>query len=376
MTRLGKIGFVGFLLAGVGWSACSQEALRRSPDGLYQKEGITSSICLYMSDGGSQLTKDLACDLSGRGTGHSYEILGGNEAGTDQDGGPCGFDYSHDQPVPITGGSTFEIASGASSGSGDEVFVTGTFDGDAATGTSTKVSGLSRCEIEWTAPHVNGGTGGTGGAGGDAGDGGTGGEDPVVGLEQLPDCTAGEPHDFGDGTFGSGWVDKLTETSPPESTYATRQAEEGGNPGRYHSIDLSNGTSTLGTSTCVVSFNDDARYDPTQMGPYTKIYMRLQASTPGSEFSSLQTRFSVVVKQGDDLYWSGPESIMVKFADGWVDKQIDETQLRLWPSYDSPQAPARDGEELSFGFITCVNGTREDSAVDNFIVRVCDTKEP
>jgi len=26
--------------------------------------------------------------------------------------------------------------------------------------------------------------------------------------------------------------------------------------------------------------------------------------------------------------------------------------------------------------MTCVNGTREDSAVDNFIVRVCDTKEP
>ena len=61
---------------------------------------------------------------------------------------------------------------------------------------------------------------------------------------------------------------------------------------------------------------------------------------------------------------------------GWVDNQVDETQLRLWPSYDSPQAPARDAEELSFGFITCVNGTREDSAVDNFIVRVCDTKEP
>ena len=314
---------------------------------------------MFVSPDLNELMQSVSCDLQNGGSGHSYELLGGDNAGTDQDGNPCGFDFGHDQAVPINGNS-FDIVA-PSPGGDDEVSVTGTINGDSATGTSTKVSGTSRCEIEWTASQVNGGTGG---------------DDPITGLEEVPDCTAGEPHDFADGTFGSGWVDKLTVTSPPESTYATRQAEKGGNPGRYYSIALSNGSSTTGSSTCVVSLHDEATYDPAQQGPYTSIFMRLQASTPGSEFSSLQTRFSVIVTQGEDLYWSGPESIMIKFADGWTDNQIDETQLRLWPSYDSPQAPDPDGEELKFGFMTCVNGTREDSAVDNFIVRVCDTKEP
>ena len=53
------------------------------------------------------------------------------------------------------------------------------------------------------------------------------------------------------------------------------------------------------------------------------------------------------------------------------DHVTTESDLHLWPNSSSPRAPDPNGEPLQFGFMTCVNGTREDSAVDNWIVRVC-----
>lgn len=374
MNRLQKIGVTCCVLASVGLFACVPASPRETRGGEYQGEHMAYRTCLFADPNASQLMPNLACDLANQSEPHSYQILGDDDAGTDQDGNPCGFDFAHGQPVPVNG-NTFEIDT-MSPGGADGFLVNGTFSGDSAAGTSSKLTATSRCDIDWTAEHVNGGTGGVGGDGGSSGaggggTGGSGGEDPVTGLDDLTDCTVGEPHDFADGTFGSGWVDDYLQRVP-ESTFSTRQAQEGGNPGRYHSIDLSTGASTVGTSTCVRSLHDGATYDPAEIGAYTDFTVRLQAKTPGSEHSSLQTRFSVLVQQGDDVYWGGPESIMIKFADDWTDQELSESQLHLWPSYDDPQAPDPDGEPLRFGFVTCVNGEREDSAVDNFIVRVCD----
>lgn len=374
MNRLQKIGVACCLLAGAGSFACASPSTPEPRGGEYQGEHMAYRTCLFADPNATQLMPNLACDLANQSEPHSYQILGDEDAGTDQDGNPCGFDFAHDQPVPLNG-NTFEIDT-VSPGGADGVLVNGTLSGDSATGTSSKLTPTSRCDIDWTADHVNGGTGGVGGDGGSSGvggggTGGSGGEDPVTGLDEIPDCTAGEPHDFADGTFGSGWVDDYLQRVP-ESTFATRQGQEGGNPDRYHSVDLSTGASTVGTSTCVRSLHDGATYDPAEHGAYTNFTARLQAKPLGSEHSSLQTRFSVLVQQGDDAYWGGPESIMIKFADGWTDQQLSESQLHLWPSYDNPQAPDPDGEAIRFGFVTCVNGEREDSAVDNFIVRVCD----
>lgn len=192
----------------------------------------------------------------------------------------------------------------------------------------------------------------------------------MVALVLLGCPSAGGGGGMVGGSGGTGWSESLTSTSPPESTFAARQGTSGGNPGRYRSIDLSNGGSMLGSSTCVLSLKEDAIYDPAE-GSVTGIYMSLQAKALGSEFSSLQTAFSVAVVQGDDLYWTGVDRLLIIFADGWVDQQVTEADLRLFPSSTNVQAPDPEGEPLQFGFMTCVNGTRENSAVDNWIVRLC-----
>jgi hypothetical protein len=107
-----------------------------------------------------------------------------------------------------------------------------------------------------------------------------------------------------------------------------------------------------------MSLKEDAIYDPAE-GAVTSIYMSLHAATPGSEHSSLQTTFSVLIAQGEDLYWSGADSPRVMGAQGWVAHQMTEADLRLFPSSSNMQAPDPEGAPLQFGFMTCVNGTRE-----------------
>jgi len=168
------------------------------------------------------------------------------------------------------------------------------------------------------------------------GAGGMGGEDEIPPLADVPNCNAGQPLDFADGTFGTGWSESAR-------------------------------------STCVMSLQEGAGYDPAE-GAVTSLYLSIQASMPGGEFSSLQTTFSVLVLQGEEIYWSGADAVRVKFGDGdnvLVDHAMTDSELGLWPSSSTLQAPDPQGEALRFGFMTCVNGTREDSAVDNWIVRLC-----
>jgi len=76
--------------------------------------------------------------------------------------------------------------------------------------------------------------------------------------------------------------------------------------------------------------------------------------------------------QGEDLYWTGEDRLFVQYSDLWnKTQQVTEADLRLSPSSTNLQAPDPEGEPLQFGFMICVNGTREDSGVDNWIVRVC-----
>jgi len=124
-------------------------------------------------------------------------------------------------------------------------------------------------------------------------------------------------------------------------------------------------------SVCVLSLKEDAVYDPAE-GAVTGIWMQINAGTPGSEGSGLQTAFSVAVVQGEDLYWTGEDRLFVQYSDLWnKTQQVTEADLRLSPSSTNLQAPDPEGEPLQFGFMICVNGTREDSGVDNWIVRVC-----
>lgn len=168
MTRIEKVGLMCCVLVSLALAACSPEAIARWLGGPYLGQTTTYNVCLYADPGANQLMPNVACDLKSAGAARSYAILGGDNAGTDQDGEPCGFDFAHDQPVPVNG-SSFQIEDQSPDGA-DEFTVNGTLDGDTATGTSTKMTGTSRCAIEWRATHVNGGTGGTGGSGGAGGD--------------------------------------------------------------------------------------------------------------------------------------------------------------------------------------------------------------
>jgi hypothetical protein len=124
------------------------------------------SACFYVGADGTQLMPNALCNLQAApATANAFEMRGEDTAGVDQDGNDCGFGFGYDQPVPITN-DTFAVDGYQPDGSSEEISFNGTFDGDTASGTSTKVDGVSRCDVEWTAMKMQDGTGGTGGTGG------------------------------------------------------------------------------------------------------------------------------------------------------------------------------------------------------------------
>ena len=122
--------------------------------------------CFYVSPDGTQLIPSAFCNLQAAPEGaFAFEMRGDDSAGVDQDGNDCGFGFGYDQPVPIVDDG-FAVEGYKPKQSSEEISFNGTFDGETASGTSTKVDGVSRCDVEWTATKMEDGTGGTGGDGG------------------------------------------------------------------------------------------------------------------------------------------------------------------------------------------------------------------
>ena len=133
--------------------------------------GATTLVktCFYVSADGSELMPSASCNLQAApATAFAFETRGEDTAGVDQDGNDCGFGFGYEEPVPIVD-DTFAVEGYQPAGTSEEISFNGTFDGDTASGTSTKVDGVSRCDMEWTAMQMQDGTGGTGGAGGTGG---------------------------------------------------------------------------------------------------------------------------------------------------------------------------------------------------------------
>ncbi len=160
------LGFASFLLLVLTGSDCKSAGLLQPLDGLWGGSSNRYSTCFYVSQDEDRLIASAACNLQPSSVNaFSFEIRGEENAGVDQDGNDCGFGFGYEEPVPIVDDS-FAVEGYTPSGSSDEFSFTGTFDGDSASGTSTKVNGLSRCDIDWTATRMEDGTGGTGGLGG------------------------------------------------------------------------------------------------------------------------------------------------------------------------------------------------------------------
>ncbi len=173
-TRARTLGFASFLLVVLTGSDCTSEGLVLRRDGLWGGSSDRYSTCFYVSQDEIRLMASATCNLQPSSVNaFSFEIRGEENAGVDQDGNECGFGFGYEEPVPIVDDS-FAVEGYRPSGSSDEFSFTGTFDGDSASGTTTKVNGLSRCDIDWAATRMEDGTGGTGGTGGGAGLGGLG----------------------------------------------------------------------------------------------------------------------------------------------------------------------------------------------------------
>lgn len=168
-TRLGTFLFAcGALLVLTGPDGCGCNstgydfAMRAGPWG-----GGTTVLrtCFYVSQDGMQLMPSASCNLQAApATAFAFETRGEDSAGVDQDGNDCGFGFGYEEPVPIVD-DTFAVEGYQPAGSSDDISFNGTFDGDTASGTTTKVNGQSRCDMEWTAMRMEDGTGGTGGQG-------------------------------------------------------------------------------------------------------------------------------------------------------------------------------------------------------------------
>ena len=130
--------------------------------GLWVGETPEYRMCFYVNEDGSETIPNEACNF------YSFEMQGEDNAGVDQDGNECGFGFGYEEPVPIVGDS-FAVEGYTPPGSSDEFSFNGIFDGESAFGTTTRVDGQSRCDIEWTAARIEDGAGGSGGMGGAGG---------------------------------------------------------------------------------------------------------------------------------------------------------------------------------------------------------------
>jgi hypothetical protein len=140
-----------------------------------------------VSEDETQLMPSTKCNLEpSNSVPYAYEMRGEDNAGLDQDGNECGFGFGYEEPVPIVDDS-FAVEDHTPSGSTDKFSFNGIFNGDSASGTTTKVDGQSRCDIEWTATRMEDGAGGTGGTGGSGGTGGGLG-DLGDSCESTDDC--------------------------------------------------------------------------------------------------------------------------------------------------------------------------------------------
>ena len=175
MTRLQIVGFACWLMAALALSGSECGGVTSQwLYGLWGGSAPVYRMCFYVSEDETQLMPSTACNLEPSNlVPYSYEMRGEDNAGVDQDGNECGFGFGYEEPVPIVD-DTFAVEGHTPSGSADEFSFNGTFNGDSASGTTTKVNGQSRCDIEWTASRMEDGTGGTGGTGGSSGLGGLG----------------------------------------------------------------------------------------------------------------------------------------------------------------------------------------------------------
>ncbi|MBT8451684.1 MAG: hypothetical protein KJO40_06940 [Deltaproteobacteria bacterium] len=165
-NRLTMFGFASCLLIVLTGGDCNtgglEYAQRAGPWGSSTLELVT---CFYVSQDGSQLLPNAQCNLGAvPGNAFAFEMQAEESAGVDQEGNDCGFGVGYEEPVPIVNDS-FAVEGYKPSVGSEEISFNGTFDGNSASGTTTKVDGQSRCDIEWTAMKMQGGTGGTGGAG-------------------------------------------------------------------------------------------------------------------------------------------------------------------------------------------------------------------
>jgi len=174
-TRRTLVGFACGLLLVLTGADCSSvlDFTRRA--GPWGADTSSYRICFYVGEDGTQLMPSNLCNLQAApATAFAFELRGEENAGVDQDGNDCGFGFGYGEPVAIVD-DAFAVDGYQPSGSSDEISFNGTFDGESASGTSTKINGSSRCDIEWTATQMQNGTGGTGGGGTGGGGGETGG---------------------------------------------------------------------------------------------------------------------------------------------------------------------------------------------------------
>lgn len=124
--------------------------------GLWEGNANGVSVCFYVSEDGSRLTRSSECNVTGQpGAESSSYDIGVDLVGTDENGDSCSFDFAFAADVPIDQPTNSFKASGfEASGTGAKLSFSGELTGTTSSGIARMESDGSFCQVGWGASRV------------------------------------------------------------------------------------------------------------------------------------------------------------------------------------------------------------------------------